>query len=55
MPYFAVADVDLTAEQAAALGATLVMPPVEMGGGRRLAVIRDAQGAVFGIYRSRDE
>lgn len=51
MPYFAVADVDLTAERAAALGASVVLPPVDMGGARRLSIVRDAQGAVFGMYQ----
>ncbi|GAA2132629.1 VOC family protein [Kitasatospora kazusensis] len=50
MPYFAVADVDLTAERAVVLGGGVQVPPVRMGGVRRLAVLRDAQGAVFGVY-----
>lgn len=50
MPYFAVADVDLSAERAAGLGATVMLPPIEMTGGPRLSVVRDAQGAVFGIH-----
>ncbi|MDH6577216.1 VOC family protein [Kitasatospora sp. MAP5-34] len=54
MPYFAVADVDLTAERAAALGATVMLPPVQLSGGPRLAVIRDAQGAAFGVHLARD-
>ncbi|WP_441248910.1 VOC family protein [Kitasatospora sp. McL0602] len=54
MPYFAVADVDLTAERAVALGASVMLPPVEMLGGPHLSVIRDAQGAAFGIYLARE-
>ncbi|GAA2238810.1 MULTISPECIES: VOC family protein [Kitasatospora] len=50
MPYFAVADVDLVAERAAALGATVMLPPTEVPGGPRLAVLHDAQGARFGIH-----
>jgi len=50
MPYFAVADVDLTAERAAGLGATVMLPPTDVPDGPRLSVIRDKQGAVFGIH-----
>ncbi|AUG81128.1 hydroxylase [Kitasatospora sp. MMS16-BH015] len=55
MPYFAVADVDLTAERAAGLGAEVVLAPVQMDGGPRLAVLRDAQGGVFGIHAATGE
>ncbi|BFV55982.1 VOC family protein [Kitasatospora sp. CMC57] len=50
MPYFAVADVDLSAERAVALGAEAVLPPTDVPDGPRLAVLRDPVGAVFGIY-----
>ncbi|WP_405010591.1 VOC family protein [Kitasatospora sp. NBC_01539] len=50
MPYFAVADVDTTAERAAVLGATVVLPPTDVPDGPRLAVLRDPQGAVLGIH-----
>ncbi|MFF0297699.1 VOC family protein [Kitasatospora sp. NPDC004615] len=50
MPYFAVADVDLSAERAALLGATVTLPPTDVPDGPRLAVLRDPQGAVFGIH-----
>ncbi|WP_371501113.1 VOC family protein [Kitasatospora sp. NBC_00374] len=50
MPYFAVADVDRTAERAAALGATVLLPPTDVPDGPRLAVLRDQQGAVFGVH-----
>ncbi|MEV4555465.1 VOC family protein [Kitasatospora sp. NPDC049285] len=50
MPYFAVADVDLSAERAALLGATVNLPPTDVPDGPRLAVLRDPQGAVFGIH-----
>ncbi|RKE22628.1 VOC family protein [Streptomyces sp. TLI_171] len=50
MPYFAVADVDLGAERAALLGATVTLPPTDVPDGPRLAVLRDPQGAVFGIH-----
>jgi len=50
MPYFAVADVDTSAERAALLGATVTLPPTDVPDGPRLAVLRDPQGAVFGIH-----
>ncbi|MEU5591636.1 VOC family protein [Streptomyces sp. NPDC020298] len=51
MPYFAVADVDATAEVTGRAGGDVVMEPSSMPGGRRLAVLRDPQGAAFGVYR----
>ncbi|MFD0569021.1 VOC family protein [Kitasatospora gansuensis] len=50
MPYFAVADVDLSAARAVGLGAEAVLPPTDVPDGPRLAVLRDPLGAVFGIY-----
>ncbi|MEU9127235.1 VOC family protein [Kitasatospora sp. NPDC048540] len=50
MPYFAVADVDRTAERAAALGASVLLPPTDVPDGPRLAVLKDQQGAVFGVH-----
>ncbi|MGA5821912.1 VOC family protein [Kitasatospora sp. NPDC094028] len=50
LPYFSVADVDNTVERAVALGADVLMPAYSMPGGRRIAVLRDAQGAAFGVY-----
>ncbi|WP_457027893.1 VOC family protein [Kitasatospora sp. P5_F3] len=50
MPYFSVADVDLSAERAVALGAEAMLPPTDVPDGPRLAVLRDPLGAVFGIY-----
>ncbi|SOB80470.1 VOC family protein [Streptomyces sp. 1331.2] len=52
LPYFAVADADNTVNRAVALGADVLMPPYSMQGGRRIAVLRDPQGAAFGIYSS---
>ncbi|MBC3841145.1 VOC family protein [Streptacidiphilus sp. 4-A2] len=50
--FFQVADVDATAATAAALGADVLHGPetVQMGEGPRIAVIRDPQGATFGIH-----
>lgn len=50
VPYFAVADVDLTAERAAGLGGEVLMAPTSVPEGPRLAVLRDPQGAAFGVY-----
>ncbi|KIQ65211.1 hydroxylase [Kitasatospora griseola] len=55
MPYFAVADVDLSAERAALLGATVTLPPTDVPDGPRLAVLRDPQGAAFGIHVAYEE
>ncbi|MFJ5229895.1 VOC family protein [Kitasatospora sp. NPDC088391] len=50
MPYFTVADVDLSAERAALLGATVTLPPTDVPDGPRLAILRDPADAVFGIH-----
>ncbi|MBP0448037.1 VOC family protein [Kitasatospora sp. RG8] len=51
LPYFAVADAEVTAFRAGNLGAGVLMAPVSMPGGRRIAVLRDPLGAAFGIYQ----
>ncbi|MGW5472744.1 VOC family protein [Streptomyces chartreusis] len=50
LPYFAVADVGATAGDAARAGGTVLMEPTSMPNGRGLAMLRDPQGAVFGVY-----
>ncbi|MFC8244902.1 VOC family protein [Streptomyces chartreusis] len=50
LPYFAVVDVGATAGDAARAGGTVLMEPTSMPDGRGLAVLRDPQGAVFGVY-----
>jgi uncharacterized protein len=47
---FAVDDTDATADRAAALGATLMVAPMDAGP-TRIAVVRDPQGAVFTVSR----
>jgi predicted enzyme related to lactoylglutathione lyase len=54
LPYFAVDDVDTAASTANSAGGTVVMEPASMAV-RRIAVLRDPQGAVFGVYRTADE
>ncbi|WP_406457151.1 VOC family protein [Streptomyces sp. NBC_00876] len=52
LPYFAVADVDAAAATALGAGGELLMPPTTIPQGPRIAVVRDPQGAVFGVHRS---
>ncbi|HEX8003478.1 MAG TPA: VOC family protein [Mycobacteriales bacterium] len=50
MPYFQPADIERTVAEAAALGATVMVPPSPIPNGR-FAVLADPQGAAFGLYR----
>jgi len=50
-PYVAVEDVDATTAKATKLGASALMEPMDVPKVGRIAVIRDPQGAVFGIIR----
>jgi uncharacterized protein len=52
MPYVESDDVDATARKAKSLGGTIVVPPDDIPGTGRFAVLRDPQGATFGIYKS---
>jgi predicted enzyme related to lactoylglutathione lyase len=47
--YFAVADVDSSAEQVKQLGGTVRMPPFDVAGVGRMAVVSDPHGAVLAI------
>lgn len=49
--YFAVADVDATAARAKELGGQWMVPPMDIPGTGRFAVIQDPQGAVFAIVK----
>jgi predicted enzyme related to lactoylglutathione lyase len=51
---FAVDDTDATSERGAALGATVMVEPVDAGP-TRIAVLRDPQGAVFTVSRFHPE
>ncbi|MFI7400724.1 VOC family protein [Streptomyces sp. NPDC049541] len=55
LPYFAVADVDASADTATEAGGTVLMEPTSVPDGPRIAVLRDPQAAVFGVYRAGDE
>jgi predicted enzyme related to lactoylglutathione lyase len=50
LPYFAVEDVDDTARIAAGADGSILMEPTTVPDGPRIAVLRDPQGAVFGVY-----
>ncbi|WP_200302065.1 VOC family protein [Streptomyces adelaidensis] len=50
LPYFAVEDVEDTARIATEASGTVLMEPTSVPDGRRIAVLRDAQGAMFGVY-----
>jgi predicted enzyme related to lactoylglutathione lyase len=49
--YFATADVDATAAKAASLGGKTYVPPTDIPGMGRFAVLADPQGAAFAIVR----
>jgi uncharacterized protein len=50
-PYVAVENTDATAAKAKDLGGTALMEPMDVPGVGRIAVLRDPQGAVFGIIK----
>jgi predicted enzyme related to lactoylglutathione lyase len=50
--YVGTDDVDETAAEATQLGATVVVPPTDIPGMGRFAVLTDPQGAAFAIYKS---
>jgi predicted enzyme related to lactoylglutathione lyase len=50
--YIGTKDVDETARLAASLGATVLRAPADIPDTGRFAVIRDPQGATFGIFKS---
>ena len=49
--YFAVADVDATSQRATDMHARILLPPTDFEGVGRVAILADAQGAVFAVYR----
>jgi hypothetical protein len=50
-PYVAVEDVDATTAKAGELGGTTLMEPMDVPTVGRIALLRDPQGAVFGIIK----
>ncbi|KUO07847.1 VOC family protein [Streptomyces sp. DSM 15324] len=55
LPYFVVADADASTATATAAGGTAPVEPMSVPDGPRIAVLRDPQGAVFGVYRAGEE
>jgi len=51
LPYFATANVDTTAQKATSLGAKTFVPPTDIPGTGRFAVLADPQGAVFALIK----
>jgi predicted enzyme related to lactoylglutathione lyase len=51
LPYFQVADVDVSAEKAKSLGGKIQMPPTDIPNTGRFAMLTDPQGAGFAIYK----
>ena len=49
--YFAVEDTDAAFAKATSLGATAIVPPMEIEKVGRFATIKDPQGAVFSIIK----
>lgn len=52
MPYIEAGNVDDTARKLTSLGGTVVVSPTDIPGTGRFAVVRDPQGATFGLYKS---
>jgi predicted enzyme related to lactoylglutathione lyase len=51
LAYFSVADVDAAHAKAASLGANTHVPPMDIPGVARFAVLADPQGATFAIVK----
>ncbi|MGI5917905.1 MAG: VOC family protein [Anaerolineae bacterium] len=48
--YIGVEDVDAAVQRAQSLGGEILLPPVDVPGFGRAAVLRDPQGAAFGLF-----
>jgi predicted enzyme related to lactoylglutathione lyase len=48
--YVATEDVDQAARRAEALGGQILIPPADIPGVGRVAVLKDPEGAVFGVF-----
>ena len=53
--YIGTDDVDAAARKAQELGGEVLLPPVDVPGMGRAAVLRDPQGAAFGVFASAGE
>jgi predicted enzyme related to lactoylglutathione lyase len=50
MPYLGIESADASAERAAALGGSVLLPPMDIPSGGRIAAIADPQGAALGLW-----
>jgi predicted enzyme related to lactoylglutathione lyase len=50
LPYVMVDSADKAAERASKAGGSMVLPPMDVPGGDRVAIIRDPQGAAIGLH-----
>ncbi len=50
IPYIGVENVDAAVKKAKELGGQVLLPPVDVPGFGRAAVLRDPQGAAFGLF-----
>jgi predicted enzyme related to lactoylglutathione lyase len=55
LPYFATQDVDATSAAVVQAGGSVLMEPTSVPEGPRIALLRDPQGALFGVYRAGDQ
>jgi predicted enzyme related to lactoylglutathione lyase len=53
LPYLSVCDCDVTASKAAALGARIALPPLDIPNVGRIAAVVDPLGATIGLIRGR--
>ena len=51
VPYFGTDDVEAAVARAKSCGGTVLVEPVDIPGWGRAAVLRDPDGATFGVYR----
>jgi predicted enzyme related to lactoylglutathione lyase len=54
-PYLAVAQADVAVRQAVAGGGRLIVPPFDVDGVARIALIQDAVGAQLGLWQAQAE
>ena len=55
LAYVEVESVDASAKKAGELGATIVMPPMDIPTVGRIAIFQDPQGAALGIFQPERE
>lgn len=55
LPYVGTDDVDATAARASELGGTVLRDPFDVPGVGRLAIVKDPNGAVFGLFKPNEQ